>query len=90
MYNEQECDPIEIKGVDRSELISFYIKSYGDETISTYTEWAYKKMNNFEQSIPSPEQDAEFKKIMELPKTRENTFRFMALMNDEQFRTVGY
>ena len=38
----------------------------------------------------SGEQDAEFKKIMELPKTRENTFRFMALMNDEQFRTVGY
>ena len=90
--NEEQdwCPPILIKGVERNELIAFYIKSYSDETISSWVDWAFKKMNSFKESIPSAEQVIEFEKIMKLPRNRENTFLFMSEMTDVQFETVGY
>ncbi len=90
MYKQDDWNPIRIEGYSKEELVAFYIKSYGDESISNWMEFAYKKMHRFEESKPTQEQEKEFKRLMELEHNRENTFYFMMHMTPEQIETVGY
>lgn len=98
-YNEidakqdlQNGDPITIKGYTKEELVAFYIQKYSKskEIISSWVDFAFKKMHSFEESKPTAQQDIEFRKILDLPRTSENAYYFMMLMTVEQIKTVGY
>ena len=79
-----------LKGCTKEELVKFYIQSYSDETINKWIDWAYKKMKSFEDSSPTEEQDVEFKKLLDLPRNKNNMLKFMMVMKTEQIQIVGY
>ncbi|MDG1332324.1 MAG: hypothetical protein P8P74_08330 [Crocinitomicaceae bacterium] len=90
VHLQEDWNPIRVEGYSKAELVAFYIQSYSDETVSTWVDFAYKKMNRFTESKPTAEQNAEFKKLMILERTKENMHKFMMLMTTEQIETVGY
>ena len=90
MNLQEDWNPIIIEGFSKSELVAFYIQSYSEEIISTWADFAYKKMHRFEEAKPSEDQETAFKKILELPRSAENMHRFMMLMTTKQIETVGY
>jgi len=90
VYEQDDWSPIILEGYSKSELVCFYIQSYSDETISTWADWAYKKIHNFEQSKPTSQQERTFQRIKTLPRTRENVYEFMMEMTTVQIETVGY
>lgn len=90
VHQQEDWNPIRIEGYSKSQLVSFYIQSYSDETVKTWADMAYKKMHRFEDANPTEKQESDFKKLMELPRTRENMHKFMMLMTTEQIETVGY
>lgn len=91
MKDQQGClQPIYIKGVERAELLAYYIKSYDEKEFETWVDRAFDKMNNSPESKPGAEQVKKFEKIMKLPRCAENTFKFMCIMTDVQLETVGY
>lgn len=90
MNKQPFWSPIKIEGYKKAELVAFYMQSYNEKTISTWVDFAYKKMQKFEKSKPTKEQIIEFEKIIKLPRTKENAFNFMMLMTKIQIETVGY
>ena len=72
-----------LKGCTKEELVKFYIQSYSDEIINKWIDWAYKKMKSFEDSSPTEEQDLQFKKILDLPRNKNNMLKFMMVMTNE-------
>ncbi len=82
--------PIKIQNVPREELIKFYIQSYNDRIISTWMDFAYKKMTKFNLITINSIQDKTFKKLMQLEQNKANMFLFMTKMTNEQIATVGY
>ncbi|MFK7787646.1 MAG: hypothetical protein AB8B56_21165 [Crocinitomicaceae bacterium] len=90
VHQQEDWNPIRIEGYSKAELVSFYIQSYSDDIVETWADMAYKKMHRFEKANPTEKQDSEFKKLMALPRTRENMHQFMMLMTENQIETVGY
>lgn len=82
--------PIIIKDVPRDELIKFYIQSYDDETISKWTNNAYKKMLSNKLIEIGSAQDKKLKSLMKTEQTKDNMYQFMQLLTDEQIMSVGY
>ncbi len=85
-----ELNPIIIKDVPRGELIKFYIKSYNDDIVSTWMDFAYKKMTKAKAIEIDSIQDKSLKEIMKLKQNRANMFKFMSAMTNEQITIVGY
>ncbi len=90
MFKQEDWIPILIEGHTKAELVAFYVQSYSENTIATWVDKAYEKMHKYQTSKPSEEQDAEFKKILDLPRTAKNMHGFMMIMTAEQIETVGY
>lgn len=90
MEKQATWAPIKLKGFNKKELATFYMQSYNDEIISTWVDFAYKKMKRFKLIVENSEQDKNFNKLIKLPRNFDNSFRFMMLMTKEQIRTVGY
>lgn len=90
LNQKADFNPISIKDVPRNELIKFYIKSYNDEIVSTWMNFAYKKMMKAKVIEVGSTQDKSLKKIMELKQNRANMFEFMSTMTNEQITAVGY
>lgn len=90
MYKQEDWIPILIEGHSKAELVAFYVQSYSENTVATWVDKAYEKMHKYQTSKPSAEQDAEFKKMLDLPRTAKNMHGFMMIMTAEQIETVGY
>lgn len=90
MFKQEDWIPILIEGHTKAELVAFYVQSYSENTIATWVDKAYEKMHKYQTSKPSEEQDVEFKKILDLPRTAKNMHGFMMIMTAEQIETVGY
>ncbi len=90
MEKQDDWIPIKIGGYTKKELVAFYIQSYNDNILSTWADFAYKKMKRFNMIEENSTQNKQFQKIMELPRNAENSFRFMMIMTKEQIETVGY
>ncbi len=90
MDKQETWTPIDLKGFSKKELATFYMQSYNDKIISTWIDFAYKKMKKFNLIKENSEQDKNFNKLIKLPRNFDNAFRFMMLMTKEQIETVGY
>ncbi len=90
MFEMDDWIPIAIEGYSKAELVAFYIQSYSEESISTWVDFAYKKMKNSPNVKPTAQQEPEFQKILKLPRGPENTHKFMMLMTRDQIEYVGY
>lgn len=88
VYDQDDWNPIVLVGYSKSELVAFYTQKYDDDSIKDWIDWAYEKMEDY--SPPSADQDIEFRKILDLPRTRENMYYFMMIMTIDQISTVGY
>ncbi|MCT4580321.1 MAG: hypothetical protein N4A35_02805 [Flavobacteriales bacterium] len=86
----EDLIPIRIKDVPREELIKFYIQSYSDAIVSSWMDFAYKKMTKFDLIKVNSKQDKTFKELMHAEQNRANMFLFMSAMTDQQIETVGY
>lgn len=86
----EDLIPINIQNVPREELIKFYIQSYNDRIISTWMDFAYKKMTKLNLLTKDSTQDKTFKKLMQLEQNKANMFLFMTKMTNEQIAAVGY
>ena len=85
-----ELNPILIEQVPREERIKFYLKSYNDGIISTYMDFAYKRMVKLDQLVLGSNQEKRFLELMKLEQNRANAFQFMTIMTDEQITAVGF
>ena len=90
MEKQATWTPIDLKGFSKKELVTFYMQSYNDKIISTWVDFAYKKMKKFNLIKENSEEDKNFNKLIKLPRNFDNAFRFMMLMTKEQVETVGY
>ncbi len=88
MPAEGDWNPIRLQGIPKEERVAFYVKSYGDETVKTWVEYAHEKLTRSEDSRPTPEQNAKLEPFLTRPKTRENVFQFMMLLTDEQIEAI--
>ena len=90
LSQQPEFIPIKIKEVPRGELIKFYISSCNDDIVSTWMDFAYKKMTKSNQVEVGSTQDKIFKRLMKLEQNRASMFQFMSSMTDEQIAAIGY
>lgn len=90
VHLQEDWIPIRLEGYSKAELVSFYIQSYLETTVETWVDFAYNKMHRFEETKPTDEQEVQFLKFIDMPRTRENMHKFMMLMTYDQIETVGY
>lgn len=91
LANEMEIlIPIRIENEPREDLIKFYIQTYNDKIVSSWMDFAYKKMTKFNLIESGSVQDDTFKSLMKKEQNRANLFLFMSAMTDNQIETVGF
>lgn len=90
LSEQPELIPIKIEEVPRGELIKFYIKSYNDDIVSTWMEFALKKMKNAKVIDLESKQYKALKSYMTLERNRANMFQFMSSLTNEQITAIGF
>ena len=90
MKQQDDWDPIRLPGFPADELVRFYIASYPPETIATWPEFAFKKLNSFPSSTPTPAQAPRLEAVLAQPAGPAKMYAFMLLLTAEQIATIGY
>ena len=90
MHLQDDWIPILLEGFTKSELVSFYIESYGESTVKTWGNWACGKLRKSTSAKPTADQEQKFQKILALPQTKDTMYDLMMLMTTKQIELIGY